>query len=172
MAIRSRPAPSEYNPYYGKYIERVAEGDLLETLQAQLDDSLALIRSIPEERGGFRYRPGKWSIREVLGHVIDAERIFAYRALRAARGDATPLPGFDENAFVANARLDERTLASLAEELLVVRQATLALLRPLSEDELGRIGTASDSPVTPRALAWIIAGHERHHMAILRERYL
>lgn len=172
MAISTRPAPSEYSPSHGKYVEQVADGDVLQTLEAQLDETLGLIRGIPEERGGFRYGPGKWSIREVLGHVIDAERIFAYRALRVARGDRTPLPGFDENEFVANARFDERTLASLAEELQVVRAATLALLRHLSQDELARVGTASESPVTARGLAWVIAGHERHHVSIVRERYL
>lgn len=172
MPILTRPAGSEFAPYYAGYIERVADGDLIGSLVAQQRETQALVRAIPESRGDHRYAPGKWTVREVLGHMADAERIFAYRALRIARGDQTPLPAFDENAFVANARFAARPLESLADELQIVRDATLALLRPLNDAELTRVGTASEHPVTPRALAWIIAGHELHHVAILRERYL
>lgn len=172
MSLRTRPAPSEYSPYYLKYIERVPEGDLLAALAAQHEETAALIRGVGEDRGDHRYAPDKWSIREVLGHVADTERIMAYRALCVARGDATPLPGFDENAYVARANFGARTLASLVDELRTVREATLALFRPLTDEELLREGSANGAPVTPRALAWIIAGHERHHVAMLRERYL
>jgi uncharacterized damage-inducible protein DinB len=167
-----RPDASEHLPYYGKYVERVPDGDLLQTLRTQLDETLALVRGLPEERGGHRYAPGKWSIREVLSHVIDAERIFAYRALRIARGDATPLASFDENAYAAESNAAARTLADLAEELAHVRLGNLALFRGLDDEALARRGTASGGEVSVRALAWIIAGHERHHVALLRERYL
>ena len=167
-----RPDASEYLQYYGKYVDRVPDGDLLQTLRAQLDETLALVRGLPEEQGGHRYAPGKWSIREVVGHVIDAERIFAYRALRIARGDTTPLPGFDENAYAAASEADARTLAGLADELEHVRLSNIAMLRGLSDEALARRGTASDAPVSARALAWIIAGHVIHHSNVLSERYL
>lgn len=167
-----RPDASEYLPYYGKYIDRVPDGDLVKTLRAQLDETLALVRGLDDEQGGHRYAPGKWSIREVLQHVIDAERIFAYRALRIARGDATPLASFDENAYAEASNADARTLADLSDELEHVRLSTLALLRPLDGEALARRGTASGAEVSVRALAWIIAGHELHHVSVLRERYL
>jgi uncharacterized damage-inducible protein DinB len=167
-----RPDASEHLPYYGKYVDRVPDGDLLQTMRTQLDETLALVRGLPEERGGHRYAPGKWSIREVLGHVIDAERIFAYRALRIARGDATPLASFDENAYAAASDADARTLADLADELEHVRLGNIALFRSLGDEALARRGTASDATVSVRALAWILAGHELHHVKLLRERYL
>lgn len=172
MSRTVRPDPTEFSPYYAGYIARVPDGDVVATLAAQVADTVALVRSLPEEKGAHRYGEGKWSIRQVLGHMADTERIMAYRALRVARGDATPLAGFDENAFVANARFDARTLESLAEDLALVRRATFSLLMPLSDEELVRGGSANGAPVTARALAWIIAGHERHHVAVLRERYL
>lgn len=167
-----RPDATEHLPYYGKYVELVPDGDLIQTLRAQLDETLALVRGLPEAQGGHRYAPGKWSIREVLGHVIDTERIFAYRALRIARGDATPIEGFDENAYAAASEADARTLADLAEELEHVRLGNLAFFRALSHEALARRGTANGAEVTVRALAWILAGHELHHRALLRERYL
>lgn len=167
-----RPDPSEYLPYYGKYLDRVPDGDLLGTLESQVDETLALVRGLDEARGGHRYAPGKWSIRETMGHLIDAERIFAYRALRVARGDETPLPGFDENAYAEINDADARTLADLADEFELVRRSNLALFRSLDDAALARRGTASNGPVSTRAIAWIIAGHELHHVALLRERYL
>lgn len=167
-----RPDASEHLPYYAKYIERVPDGDLLQTLRIQLDDTLSLVRGLDEARGGHRYAPGKWTIREVMAHLIDAERIFAYRALRIARGDATPLPGFDENAYAEAAEAESRTLADLADELEHVRLGNLAMFRAMSDEALARLGTASGGPVSARALAWIMAGHEMHHVALLRERYL
>lgn len=167
-----RPDASEYVPYFGRYIDRVPDGDIVRTLDEQLVETLALIMSVPEEQAGHRYAAGKWSIREVIGHMCDVERVFAYRALRFARADATELPGFDENAWVANARFDARTLGSLADELESVRWATVALLEPLTDEELLRRGVANHGAVTVRALAWIVAGHERHHRDILRTRYL
>lgn len=167
-----RPDASEYLSYYGRYIDQVPEGDLLQTLRDQLDQTLSLVRGVDEARGGHRYAPGKWSIRDVLAHVIDAERIFAYRALRIARGDRTPLASFDENAYAQAANADARTLADLAQELEHVRRGNLLFLASLSDEALARRGTASDAEVSVRALAWIIAGHERHHATLLRERYL
>lgn len=167
-----RPDASEFLPFYGTYIDKVPDGDLLQMLRTQLDDTLALVRGLPEERGAHRYAPGKWSVREVLGHVIDAERIFAYRALRIGRGDATPLASFDENAYAENSGADARTLADLADELEHVRLGNIALFRSLGEEGLARRGTASGAEVTARALAWIVAGHELHHVGLLRERYL
>ncbi|MBB4638262.1 DinB family protein [Longimicrobium terrae] len=167
-----RPDASEFLPYYGKYVDRVPGDDALQPLQDQLDEVMSLVRALPEERGGHRYAPGKWSIREVLGHIMDAERIFVYRALRIARGDATPLASFDENAYVPAGRFDARTLADLMEEYVAVRRATVLLFRSMDDDALRSLGVASDAAVSARALAWITAGHERHHLALLRERYL
>ena len=168
----ARPAADEHVPYYATYIGKVGDGDIVRALAGQIGDTLALLESISEEKAGHRYAEGKWSIRELVGHVCDAERIFGYRALRFARGDETALPGFDENAYVANARLDERPLASLADELDAVRRATVALFDGLFPEEWIRRGVSNGRPMSVRALAWIIAGHERHHVEILKTRYL
>lgn len=167
-----RPHPSEHAEFYAKYVARVPDGDLLRTLRAQGDEARALARGLSDAQAMHRYAPGKWSVKEVYGHVADAERVFAYRALRIARGDETPLAGFDENAYVAAADFDARPLSALADELAHVRRATLDLLAPLGGEALARRGTANGRSVTVRALAWIIAGHERHHLDLLRERYL
>lgn len=172
MSRTLRPDATEFSPYYAGYVARVPDGDIIETLRSQLDATVALARSLAEATGAHRYAPGKWSIRQVLGHMADTERIMSYRALRVARGDTTPLPGFDENVYVQNARFDERTLASLTDELAFVRQSTIGLIAPLDDEELSRVGSANGAPITARALSWIIAGHERHHLAVLRERYL
>jgi len=168
----ARPQQDEYVPYYHKYISLVPDGDLVETLRAQIGETLSLLRSIPEERGSHRYAPGKWSIKQVVGHMADVERVMTYRALRIARADATPLPGFDENAYVPAANFEARSLASLAHELEEVRRATIAFFETLEPEAAARRGSANNNPISARALAYIIAGHERHHVAILRERYL
>jgi len=168
----ARPAEDEYAPYYGRYISRVPERDVLELLATQIGDTRALIRSIPESRGDHRYAPGKWSIKEVLGHLTDSERVFCYRALAFGRGDENPLPGFDEKAWVPAGRFDARPLKDLAAEFDAVRRATIALFSGFDAEALARRGTANNNAISVRALAWIIAGHERHHLAILRERYL
>jgi hypothetical protein len=167
-----RPDATEYAPYYGTYVSKVGDGDLLKLLETQRTETQALLGGIPDARALHRYAPGKWSIKEVVGHIADAERIFSYRALRIARGDETPLPGFDENAYTPAGHFDARPLAELAAELDVVRRATLALLRGFPAEVWLRRGTASNHGVSVRALAYIIAGHERHHVMILRERYL
>ena len=167
----TRPAADEFAPYYGTYITKVPDGDVVRTLHGQIAQTLEYLRAIPESRGGHRYAPGKWSIREVVGHLADAERIFAYRALRFARGDSTPLASFDENAYVTNARLDERPLASLIDEYEAVRGATVAMFDGLFPDEWIRAGEASGKRMSVRALAWVVAGHELHHVEVLRTRY-
>ena len=171
-SLISRPAEDEYAPYYGRYISRVPDGDLCSMLASQLGDTLALIGAIPEPRGTHRYAEGKWSIKEVMGHLIDTERIMSYRALRFARADETPLPGFEQNDYVPPGGFDRRTLRDLSEEFAVVRQATIHLFRHLDPAALTRRGTASGNPVSVRALAYIIAGHESHHVAILKDKYL
>ncbi len=167
-----RPAPGEHGAYYARYVEAVPDGDLLRTLEDQAEATLALLREVGAARGGFRYAPGKWSVREVVGHLADTERVMTHRALRFARGDEAELPGFDQDAYVAAAGFDRRSLADLAEELADVRKATLKLFGGMDVEAFERGGVASGSRVTVRALAWITAGHERHHQRILRERYL
>lgn len=171
-ATIERPGDDEYAPFYAGYIRGVPDGDLLATLRDQLAETESLLRQIGESRGDYRYEPGKWSVKEVVLHVADAERIFAYRALRFARGDATPLPGFEQNDYVPVSRADDRTLAELAAELRSVRAATITLFDGLPADALARRGRANNVEVSVRALAWIIAGHERHHARIIRERYV
>ena len=168
---RERPEASEHAPYYGRYIAQVADGDIVGTLRAQQATTMARWATLAEAQGAHRYAPDKWSVRQVVGHLADAERIFAYRATRFARADATPVPGFDENSYVANASFDDRTLASLVNELRTVREATIAFFDSLNAVEWTRRGTANQQQASVRAIAWIAAGHLRHHDAILQERY-
>lgn len=173
MATIVRPSADEFAPGFARYIGRIADGeDVLEVLSVQLDEVVNRFGRIPEARSDHRYAPGKWSIKEMLGHLSDVERIFSYRALRLARGDATPLPGFDENAYAPEMRADERTLADLVAEWRDVRRATLALFRHLPVVAWERRGTASGHPSSVRSLAYAIGGHVRHHLAILEERYM
>ena len=168
----NRPLETEYLPYYGRYISLVPDGDILAVLSGQSEDTLALLRSIPESQAGLRYAPGKWSIKELVGHVIDGERIFAYRALRFARNDQTPVPGFEQDDYIRNASFDDYPLHDLASEFESVRRSSLFLFKHLNAEAWMRRGVASESEVSVRALAYIIAGHELHHMGILRTRYL
>src|ERR1041384_2116337 len=168
----TRPESGEYPPYTIAYISLVPDGDIVATLGSQLNDTLTMLRSIPESRGDFRYADGKWSIKEIIGHITDGERIFAYRALRFARGDETPLPGYDQDEYAQGANFDARTLADLAAEFASIRPATVALFRSLDAEAMQRRGPANDNPVSVRALAHIIAGHELHHVQVLRTRYL
>jgi DinB superfamily len=166
------PATDEYAPYYGRYISRVPAGaDILDQLDRQREEVLARFRDVPESKGAYRYAPDKWSVRQLVCHLSDTERIMAYRALRIARADATPLPGFDENAFAPESGADAVPLAELVAEFADVRRATVALFRHLPGEAWTRRGRASDSPVSVRALAWIIVGHPIHHLEVLRERY-
>ncbi len=167
-----RPDATEYAPFYGTYVGRVPDGDLLELLERQRRETQNLLAGLSDTQALHRYAPGKWSIKEVVGHLMDSERVFCYRALRFARADEKPLQGFDEKAWVPAGSFDARPLADLAAELDAVRRATIALFRGFDAAALARKGTANNNEVTVRALAWIVAGHERHHVAILRERYL
>lgn len=169
--VWDRPADDEYAPFYAGYVRRAPDGAAVDVLTAGLADVEALLGPLDEARGGYRYAPGKWSIREVLGHIADAERVFAYRLLRFARGDATPLAAFDEQQWMQVARFDDRTLAGLLAEFVAVRRATIALIGSLDPAAVAREGIASGHRVTVRALYRILVGHERHHVAILRERY-
>ena len=168
----TRPEATEYAPYYGGYVGHVPTGDVVETLSTQGEGTLAFLRTISEEASLARYAPGKWSIREVVGHIIDAERIFTYRALRFARNDETALASFDENAYITNASFDDRTLASLSDEFEAVRRATVLLFASLNATEWMRRGIASNNAMSVRALAWVTAGHELHHVGIVKRRYL
>jgi hypothetical protein len=167
-----RPGAGEYTEFYAGYVAEMPDGDLLTAMQRQGEETFALFSALPEERGAYRYAPGKWVIKDVVGHLADAERIFAYRALRFARGDTTALAGFDEGDYVRAAEAGTRSLVELATELHDVRRATLALFRGLAPGAAERIGTANGKPMSVRALAWVIAGHERHHIRVLHERYL
>jgi len=168
----TRPDSTEYAPYFGKYISLVPDGEIVVTLGLQIESTLSLIRGLSEAQGDLRYAPGKWSVREVIGHLIDTERIFAYRALRFARNDATPLPGFDENSFVANAGFGSLALADLAEEFEHTRKSNVYMFKHLDGDSWQRRGVANDNKLSVRAIAYCIAGHESHHVDILRSRYL
>jgi len=168
----NRPEATEYAPYYGKYILLVPDGDILKTLEDQLGATGELLRGISEVQADSRYAPDKWSIKEVAGHIIDGERVFAYRALRFARGDGTPLPGFEQDDYVRHGSFDACMLSDLASEFEYVRQGTLSLFRHLDGEAWHRRGTASDAEVSVRALAYIIAGHELHHVRILKAKYL
>ncbi len=167
-----RPLVHEYTSYHAHYVERVPYGDPLLALERQVDDTTQLLLGLPEERGAYRYAAGKWSIKELVGHVIDCERIFAYRCLAIARGDRTSLPGFDQDAYVARSSHERRSLSSIIGELHTVRAASLGLFRSLSEEEWGRAGVSDGKLLTARVIPWIAAGHEHHHLQVLRERYL
>jgi len=168
----AKPESTEYASYYNGYVSLVPAGDIVETLATQLDETLALVRGISDEKALHRYAPDKWSIKELVGHVLDGERVFAYRALRFSRNDPTALPGFEQDIFIDGASFDACALADLADEFEHVRRANILMFRNLTPEAWMRQGVASENPVTVRALAFIMAGHERHHVNILRERYL
>jgi uncharacterized damage-inducible protein DinB len=166
-----RPAPDEYSQPFARYVERVPDGALVAALERQAADTASVLGALAEEQAAYRYAPGKWSVKQIVGHLTDAERIFSYRLLRFARKDATPLPGFDENPYVEAAEFDRRTLPDLLAELASVRDATLRLLRGLPADAFARRGVASSGTLSVRALAYVIAGHELHHREVLKTRY-
>ncbi|HEY6218572.1 MAG TPA: DinB family protein [Gemmatimonadaceae bacterium] len=167
-----RPTSEEYAPYYGKYVSLVPDDDMdiVHLLADQHHETVDALRKA-KQKGDFAYAEGKWTVKDVIEHVCDTERIFAYRALRIARGDTTPLPGFEQDDYVKTAEASRRSMDDLLEELWSVRAATLSLAKHLPKASLTRRGTASGNPVSVRALLYIIAGHERHHLAILKERY-
>ena len=167
----ARPADGTFGEFYRKYIDLVPDGDLRRLLPVIFDANYRVLKEIPAEMERHRYAPGKWSVREVIGHMADTERVFAYRAMRVARGDTTPLPSFDENAFVSYARYDDLPLEQSLGELMAVHAATILLFENLADEAWERAGSASGHPISVRALAYCIAGHELHHMNIFRERY-
>ena len=168
----TRPAASEYLPYYERYIGLVPEGDVVATLVNQMIETQSLLRALPASVATYRYAPDKWSVNELVGHMIDSERIFTSRALRFARNDPAPMPSFDQNDYVRNATFDSYPLADLASELEAVRHATIFLFRHMDEQAWSRRGVANNAEVSVRALAYIVAGHELHHREILSARYL
>lgn len=169
---RTPPGPDEQAPYYAKYIALVPAADIVETLEQQRRETAALLSSLSEAQGGHRYAPDKWTIKQAAGHVNDTERVFAYRALRISRGDPTPIEGFDQDTYVLQGPSANARLADIAAEFDTIRHSTIALFRQLDAEAWLRRGVANKNEVTVRALAWIIAGHDLHHRAILRERYL
>jgi uncharacterized damage-inducible protein DinB len=167
-----RPQPGEYDPYYDRYLAGVPDGDVFQLLERGIEKLAILLEELTEEQAEYRYAAGKWSIKEVVVHLIDVERVFTYRALRFSRNDATPLPGFEQDDFVREADAAGRTLRDLLQEYRAVRAATLPLIRGMSEAMLERRGVANRSEMTVRAVPWILVGHERHHVEILKQRYL
>jgi hypothetical protein len=172
MPVITRPEQTEYAPFFQRYTSRIAEDDVFPVLERAFSDNLAFFAAIPEERWSFRYAPGKWSLKESIIHMIDTERIFAYRALRIARNDKTPLPGFEQDDYVPFYNAAHRSPASIISEYKAVRTATLELFKYLTEEDLMRTGISSGMPISVRALAYLIAGHERHHILLTKEKYL
>ncbi len=173
MSTIKRPNADEHNPYFSRYIDLVPpEADILALLERQIEELDDLLKTIDEAGAGFRYAPGKWSYKEMVGHLNDTERMFAARALVAARGDTSPLPGFDQDDYVATADFDHRTLGDLLAERKHLRHASLLFFRGLSTEAMTRRGVVEDHPWTPRAALFTLAGHDIHHLRILRERYL
>lgn len=172
MSYAERPEPAEYSPHFAGYVARVPPGDIVQILQNQLAQTLRMLRPLSEAQGGFAYAPGKWSIKEVIGHMADTERVMGYRALYFARNDVTPLPSFDENEWAPEGRFGDRTMLSLMDELAAVRAASVALFAGLPDVAWLRGGEVMQHRTTVRALACIMAGHELHHRNGLRERYL
>jgi len=170
--MNDRPGPSDAAPYYFKYIDRVPSGDVVRTLSTQEGDLLTLVSGVTEETSRYRYAEGKWSLREVLAHLSDTERVFAFRAFWFARGLEAPLPDFDQEVAARGSRADDISWGRHLEEFRRVRQSTLSLFRNLPSEAWNRIGVASGNPVSVRALAFIAAGHVAHHMAIIKARYL
>jgi uncharacterized damage-inducible protein DinB len=167
----AKPDASEHAPYYSRYVDLVADGDILETLAGQIGGTLAELQKVSDEASLKRYAPGKWSVREVVGHLIDTERVFAYRALRFARNDGAVLPGFEQDDYVREAQFDRRPWADLQEEFEAVRQSNLLMFRGLDGAAWLRRGVANGNAMSVRAAAYVIAGHELHHMGVLREKY-
>ena len=168
----AKPDSSEYAPYFETYIKKVPDGDILEILRNQLGEFADFLGTVGEDRAGHRYETGKWSVKEVVGHIVDTERILGTRALAIARGERTPLPSYDQDEYVEEANFDERTLADLMEEFDGLRRSHLALFESFADDVWMRRGVAGGNDVSVRGLAWILAGHLMHHETVMRERYL
>ncbi|MCR8641257.1 DinB family protein [Paenibacillus sp. N1-5-1-14] len=172
MTNQVRPTSKEYAEHYEPYVGRVPDGDIVEFLEQQIERTVKILLDATPEQAGFRYEPSKWTTKEVIGHMGDVERIMIYRALRFSRGDHTPLPTMYEDDYVANGNFNERSVQSLVDELVAIRKGSIALFAGLADVAWDRTGTASGATVSVRALAYIIAGHELHHLDILNRRYL
>jgi hypothetical protein len=168
----NRPETSEYDPYYERYISLVADSDIIGVLGAQPTRLQDIFTAMPEENGEFRYAEGKWSIKELLGHVIDGERMFAYRTFRISRGDETPIEGFEQDGYIENAHSNDRSFADLLDEFSLLRRANMIFFKNLTDDAWLRVGTANKVQISVRALVYIMAGHIEHHLEILKDRYL
>ena len=172
IGMLKRPEPAEYPSYYREYVELVPEGRILDIFESQEKELEELVQNLTEEQLLFRYAPGKWSVKEMIGHVTDTERVLSYRAMCIARGEQTPLPGFNEEEYVKNADFDRLSVRGLLGHFSAVRRGTIHLFKSLRPDDWLKSGTANGFPITVRALAYIIAGHALHHQNIIRERYL
>ena len=168
----NRPETNEFDPYYNNYISLVEGNDALRVLDGQPAELRALIANVPEEKGTFAYAEGKWTIKELLSHLIDGERMFAYRTLRVSRGDETPIEGFEQDGYVENSNANNRPFAELLEEFDLQRRSNMLLFNNLSDEASRRMGTANEKAVSARALVYTMAGHVRHHIQMLNERYL
>lgn len=163
---------TEYASYYSSYIQALENVELIEELEISVHEFIHFVQNIPMDKFDYRYAEGKWTIKDIIQHLIDAERIFSYRALRISRNDKTPLPGFEENDYVENTNANDRSIQDLLTEMAVVRQSTVSLYKSFTQEQLQRIGTASDKEVSVRAIGFIIIGHQKHHQRIFQERYL
>lgn len=170
MTMITRPDASEFAAFYAGYVGTVPDTGPVALLEAQIA-RLERLQTLPEDRANYAYAPGKWTVKEVIGHLADAERVFTYRLTRIARGDQTPLAGFDENAWAKTAPHAKRPMAKVVDELIAIRRSTLPLIDSLDEASLGNTGLANNAPVSARAICWIIAGHTQHHLGVLADRY-
>jgi hypothetical protein len=167
-----RPEPSEYAAFYAGYISKVDGRNVIREMQEQLLELQELVSLIPEDKENYAYAPGKWTIKEVIGHIIDTERVMAYRAMRISRKDKTNLPGFDENVYINNSNFNSRSLYDLGHEFALVREGNVAMVKSFSEEMIAEMGIANNKDVSVRALIFILVGHAAHHIAVIRERYL
>lgn len=168
--IIKRPDQSEFAPFYAGYIGKVPDSGPVKLLEEQIGQ-LEKLKSLPDNKANHAYESGKWTVKELLGHISDGERVFSYRLVRIARGDKTPLAGFDENAWAKTAPHGARSIGAVVDEMIAVRRATLALVDSLNDSTISNVGLANNNSVSARAICWIMAGHTQHHLDILRERY-
>lgn len=167
-----KPGLDEYAPYYEKYVSSVTEGDLLQILDEQMKETINLVKDLNEDQAHFRYAPEKWTVKEVIGHITDTERIMSYRLLCIGRGEMAELPGYDDNQYVKNGKFNRFSIGELSAQLSQVRQSTISLLKSLDDEALLGRGNANGTGVTARAIAYIIAGHELHHRTLIKDRYM
>lgn len=170
--IMNRPETNEFAPYYNTYVSLVVGNEVKPVLKSQTDELRSVFSEMPEEKGTFAYAEGKWTLKEALSHLIDGERIFAYRILRISRGDKTPIEGFEQDGYIATSNANNRSFADLLNEFDLQRQSNLILVNNISDEGSRLMGTASNNPISVRALTYIMAGHVTHHLNVLRERYL